>query len=157
MTDVTTGLPNQLHLQQHLSGIEAFRSLVVLCIGINRLQDIRKTHGVTISEDLLNRIGETINQHTPTSGFISHAGEGRFYIVSMNSEEDGQNLADQIIQAFVDTIFLDEQKFVVSVDIGMSRYPKDTVQSNDLIRLSEAAMDHISYSPDKISLSTVSK
>lgn len=148
-TDVITGLFNrryfELNLENLCSTLKQNEYVVLLYIDQNKYKYIKALYGKYIAETLLREVGKRIfDVVVAEKGMLASYGEDVFVAV-LNGPfdyEQGMELANKIISQCSDVYYVEDHDIRVTLNIGISRYPTDSKNHEELIRNADMAMLH---------------
>jgi len=145
--DALTGLPNRVMFMNQLnSGIKmAQRSeklVGVAFIDIDSFKYINDTLGHDGGDDLLMKIGEKISGSLRLYDVVARFGGDEFVIMipQVTYVEDICSVAEKITDSFKQPVKVGGQEFFITVSMGVSVFPLDGTDSEDLVINADAAM-----------------
>jgi len=118
--------------------------LGVLLINIDRFRAVNDEHGVEFGDELLKLYADTIKANIRTSDIAVRFSGGEFLVVLINvdCEERVLTLAEKLQDKLAKTYLLapNNDHFKKTVSIGISIFPKDSHDIDEVIRYSEMAL-----------------
>jgi diguanylate cyclase (GGDEF)-like protein/PAS domain S-box-containing protein len=146
--DELTKLPNRRWMEQKLreSLIQAKsqqQKLAVLFFDLDRFKSINDTLGHSIGDRLLehlsSRLLESINRETQ---FVARLGGDEFMILCpvIANPEEAIETAKCLLENLNNPFEIDDYELLVSASIGISIYPKDGANVDDLMKNADIAM-----------------
>lgn len=145
--DQLTGLPNLMMFSEKIiEEIERSaarrRSFAVMCLGINRFKDVNGQYGTTFGDLVLKQIGSRLNSNFRGDDFVSRMMGDKFLILfsDMKSKDDVIAIVQKTMNSFKTPFWVDNRDVAISVSIGISVYPNDGIQKDELIKNSETAL-----------------
>ncbi|MCX6053128.1 MAG: cache domain-containing protein [Campylobacterales bacterium] len=145
--DSLTTLPNRALFTDRLTQgtLKAKRyqkKLALLFIDLDRFKIINDTLGHDIGDAVLKETAKRLASIVRDEDTVSRLGGDEFTIIMQEliHEEDASILAQKVINALVEPIVVNEHILYISSSIGISLYPKDATEVEDLLRHSDAAM-----------------
>lgn len=145
--DPLTKLPNRLlfgdRLKQGLRHAKRSKKMIgLLFIDLDEFKEINDSFGHNLGDQLLIKVSERLKLHIREYDTISRLGGDEFTIIieDIQQPEDASLIAQNLLTAFNEPIILDEQQLHVSLSIGISLFPNDADQPEDLIRNADTAM-----------------
>ena len=145
--DILTGLPNRLlfsvNLTQTLERAKRHKHRVgLLFIDLDRFKLINDTLGHAAGDQLLEIISNRLRQSVRAEDTVARLGGDEFTIVlsQIIHPEDLVSLAKKINHALAQAIMIDQQEVIISASIGISIYPDDAINGEDLAKAADAAM-----------------
>jgi diguanylate cyclase (GGDEF)-like protein len=149
--DVLTGLPNRyLFNSQLINTIEQAKKIGqkigMFFVNIDNFKAVNDTFGQSIGDKLLiitaKRLSEQID-----SGIVYRLGGDEFVIIYNCAESDKDNiieetgvLAEKIRSAIVKPVQIDAQEIASSISIGITIFPDDSKNPEELLKFSDKAM-----------------
>ncbi len=145
--DSLTGLPNRLLMQDRLkqATIDANRHkhmVAVLLLDLDRFKVINDTFGHVVGDALLKEVAERLKACVRTGDTISRLGGDEFTVVLTRviHVEDAVHVAQKIIDSFTAPLKVDGRELFTSTSIGITLYPFDDNNMDNLLRNADAAM-----------------
>ena len=148
--DLLTKLPNrELFLDRlNLSIAQSVRNknkLAVLFLDIDGFKFINDTLGHVIGDQLLQNAARRLQNSLRDSDTVSRIGGDEFNILvpELQSHDEAGRVAQKILKNFTKPIVLDNHEITISLSIGISVFPDDADNTDQLIKNSDMAMYHI--------------
>jgi diguanylate cyclase (GGDEF)-like protein/PAS domain S-box-containing protein len=146
--DTLTGLPNRTLLSERLSRaiVRARRQnqiIAVLFIDLDRFKDINDSLGHAAGDRILRAAAARLQHTVGVQHTVARLGGDEFTVVleSLDSGEQAEQVALEIIAAFEQPLDLDERhEVVISPSIGISLYPEHAQVPTDLLKHADTAM-----------------
>jgi diguanylate cyclase (GGDEF)-like protein/PAS domain S-box-containing protein len=145
--DALTNLPNRSLLLDRLSqGIKrADRNetiLAIFFIDVDNFKKINDSLGHHIGDSVLMKIAERLTRITRSEDTLARLGGDEFTIVTECSKnaQFSSRLAQDVLELFVEPVLIDGHTLHITASIGISFYPQDAVEVNDLLKYADAAM-----------------
>ena len=145
--DALTGLPNRLLLDARLGhAIEAAgrnrEKLAVLFIDLDHFKHINDSLGHDVGDALLVAISERLLQCVREVDTVARLGGDEFIILieQIHQRGDLEPVLMKIMAAISQTTTLRDHDLYTSASIGISLYPDDGDNTEDLLRNADAAM-----------------
>lgn len=146
--DALTGLPNRLMFMKQLMGgikmAERAEKLVgVAFIDIDSFKYVNDTLGHGGGDSLLMKIGERISSCLRLYDIVARFGGDEFVIMipQASSVEDICSVATKITDSFKQPLTVGNQEFFITVSMGVSVFPLDGTEAEDLVKNAAAAMN----------------
>ena len=147
--DVLTGLPNRVYLQKLLPRLikRAARDrsrLALLYIDLDHFKNVNDSLGHAAGDKLLMAIAHRLRAAVSTHDVVVRMGADEFVIVA-NTLPNAQvvnSIADRIRRALVVPLDLDGVTMFASPSIGISVYPEDGVDAEQLLKHADIALNH---------------
>lgn len=147
--DPLTDLPNRRMFQEHLSNTLGKGSQgAIILLDLDNFKGINDTLGHIFGDKVLQyvaqRLKETVDAHT----FVSRFGGDEFLIlVAYHNDMDNVLTYVQDLQQVLNKRFLIEDHEVnVEFSVGITRFPQDSLDRNQLIMNADLALYHVKNS-----------
>ncbi|MEJ2590163.1 MAG: EAL domain-containing protein [Candidatus Thiodiazotropha sp.] len=147
--DPLTGLPNRLLLNDRLKiAVRQARrenhSVALLFLDLDRFKDINDSLGHMVGDKLLLEFAARIRSQVREEDTVARLGGDEFVILinRIHSEQEVEVIARKIMAGLREPIRLDNQELVITISIGISLFPQDSRDADELIRHADAAMYH---------------
>ncbi len=145
--DPLTGLPNRLLLKARLNkSIETSKKenkkLALIFIDIDNFKLINDTYGHSIGDNIINLVASRLQNSVRKDDTISRIGGDEFILVieDINELSHIEKVAQSIMDNFSKPIKMHEYLFDVTLSMGISIYPHDGYNDEDLIKHADTAM-----------------
>ncbi|MGM7720035.1 EAL domain-containing protein [Metabacillus sp. Hm71] len=145
--DSLTNLPNRLLLHDRLNQGLAYaqlhnEQLAVLFLDLDRFKTINDTLGHSYGDLLLQKVAERLNACAYKGCTVSRQGGDEFTIILpiVRCENEVRTFSEQVIAAFKDPFDLKGNEVFVKTSIGISMFPQDGEDAEDLIKKADTAM-----------------
>lgn len=145
--DALTGLPNRALFYDRLEhGLEQAKRhgwiLAVMFLDLDKFKQINDTHGHDIGDKVLLTIAERLKQNTRSDDTICRFGGDEFLYLLMEVKNEREVI--KIIKKLIKTVELpcDDilPNLVVKLSVGVSLFPKNGNNLDDLIKNADEAM-----------------
>lgn len=147
--DVLTGLFNRLSLEDRMGQaiLQAKRDnskLAVMFIDLDRFKIINDTLGHHIGDALLVKVAKRLRKSVRDSDIVARLGGDEFVIVltGLESIRLVANIAKKIVKSLAMTYKIDDHELHSTPSIGISTFPSDGKNSEDLMKNADTAMYH---------------
>lgn len=145
--DMLTGLPNRTLLEDRLETALAASErdgtqVAVFFIDLDNFKKVNDTLGHHIGDVLLQRIAERLSACMRRKDTVARVGGDEFAVV-LGDIEDPKAIgavASKILQEFEQPMQLEDRELYVTTTIGVSVYPRDGEDRNQLLRRADLAM-----------------
>jgi diguanylate cyclase (GGDEF)-like protein len=151
--DYLTNLPNRVLFRQRLA--HAIRVaqrdeqlFALLIIDLKRFKEINEIYGHDVGDQFLQEITTRITQASGTHSSVARVGDNEFAVIlsAINTRDDVQKVAEQLIARIIAKAHIKEYKLSVHCCIGIAIYPKtgddaESLQGNAYIALSSLKDD----------------
>jgi diguanylate cyclase (GGDEF)-like protein/PAS domain S-box-containing protein len=145
--DMLTGLPNRRMFRDRLAQEikkerRAGLSLALLFIDLDRFKEVNDTHGHLIGDDLLIEVARRIRSCTRDSDTVARLGGDEFTVILTQLEDSkfAEGVARKIIKSMEEPFELGEDEVYVSASIGITLYPDDALEVEQLLKNADQAM-----------------
>jgi diguanylate cyclase (GGDEF)-like protein/PAS domain S-box-containing protein len=145
--DALTGLPNRRMFHDRLSqeikkAHRAERQLGLLFIDLDNFKEINDTLGHHIGDLLLIEVAKRISQCVRQTDTVARMGGDEFTVLLTELEDAGnaERVAFIILEQLAEPFSLDQEKIVSSASIGITLYPTDASEVEDLLKHADQAM-----------------
>jgi len=146
--DSLTNLPNRLHMQEKLyefiDDAEGNNTNVsVLYIDLDRFKNINESLGHRVADEALTTIANRILDSLPDNSVLGRMGGDEFLVILKDTKIISEN------EAFIQTIkytisapiTINDQEIYLSASLGVSHYPDDATNMENLIKCAEKAVN----------------
>lgn len=156
--DELTGLPNRaFHLEVMTRTIEHAKrygqKIGVLCIDLDNFKRINDSLGLSIGDMLLKTMADRLTIFLRNSDFAARSGQGEtvevlyrmggdeFLVILQNVEgQDAARVAGRLLRELSRPCILNGRDVFITASIGISLYPDDGEDVDDLLKNADAAM-----------------
>jgi diguanylate cyclase (GGDEF)-like protein len=145
--DVLTGLPNRLLFMQKLeSAIEEakFRceGLAVLFVDLDRFKQINDQFGHSVGDKVLVAVARRLKDVLYAGDVVARLGGDEFIVLieGPRAAEVTPAIAMRIMDALNETLTIDGNSMTVGASIGISEFPHDSGNAEELLLNADAAM-----------------
>lgn len=145
--DFLTKLPNRVlfhdRLQQAVVRTMRTNNIGALFfLDLDRFKNVNDNLGHHIGDDLLKQVSERLLHVCRSSDTLARLGGDEFTLIVEGLEDISELalIAEKTLKAFSEPFSLDTYKLEISVSIGISVFPKDSSNINDLIKHADTAM-----------------
>jgi diguanylate cyclase (GGDEF)-like protein len=111
-------------------------------LDLDRFKNINDNLGHHVGDDLLKQVSERLVEVCRSSDTLARLGGDEFTLIVEGLDDTSELavIAEKILHAFTDPFTLDTYKLEISVSIGISVFPKDSFDINELIKHADTAM-----------------
>ncbi len=145
--DVLTGLPNRMMFKERLnhSLASAQRNnslLAVLFLDLDRFKLINDTFGHPTGDLLLKSVSERIHSCLREEDTVGRQSGDEFILIleNLKSNNNAAQVAEKILAAINQQLFLDGNEIYPNASIGISLFPNDGTDAATLIKNADSAM-----------------
>lgn len=145
--DVLTDLPNRTLLADRLSQAMALcnrhkLSLAVVFLDLDGFKDVNDVHGHDIGDELLVILSQRMKKALREGDSLARIGGDEFVAVltDLTTNDDCKPVLDRLLLAASEPVTLDGMVLSVSASIGVTFYPQDNMDADQLMRHADQAM-----------------
>ena len=145
--DTLTGLPNRRMLRERLENEmrqadRSRRSIGVLLIDLDHFKEINDTLGHLVGDDLLVEAARRISACTRETDTVARLGGDEFIVIltRIGDPRHVESVASKIIARLAEPFRLGESVMYVSASVGVTLYPQDASEVDDLLKGADQAM-----------------
>ncbi len=145
--DALTGLPNRRMLRERLEhdmrqADRARRSIGLLLIDLDHFKEVNDTLGHSVGDDLLVEAARRISACTRETDTVARLGGDEFIVLltRLTDPRHAEGVAVKIIERLQEPFQLGDEKRVVSASVGITVYPQDARDADDLLKSADQAM-----------------
>ena len=141
--DSLTGLYVQRYFLERLSeehgrSLLTHAPLTLLMSDLDHFKECNDRYGHSIGDDMLVKISELISQKAIDGIVARYGGEEFSILLPKHTPEDGYVLAESIRTAVANMNFAIRRETIpMTISIGVASIPKDTLDSEELIRIAD--------------------
>jgi diguanylate cyclase (GGDEF)-like protein len=147
--DVLTGLPNRVYVQKLLprllkrAGRDNTR-LALLYIDLDHFKNVNDSLGHASGDKLLTAVAHRLRAAVSTHDAVVRMGGDEFLVIAnmLPNAEVANSIADRIRRALVVPLDLDGVTMFPSPSIGISVYPEDGSDAEQLLKHADIALNH---------------
>ncbi len=145
--DGLTGLPNRVLFNDRLEhGIEHVQrhsmKLALFFIDLDYFKQINDSLGHQVGDKVLIAVAERLKAKIRSEDTLARLGGDEFTIImeDLKDVEDASLLAHKIEEVLAQPIHIEGHTLYISCSMGISLYPQDDTDANNLIKYADAAM-----------------
>lgn len=141
--DALTGLSNRIQLEEKITHAisKPDNSIAILFVDIDNFKYINDFFGHSFGDSLLIEVGRRLTTSCQCKTFASRLGGDEFIVMAyIKSKEDAQKCAEDILKSISMTFKIDDVIFNIYASIGISMYPKDGANFEELLKTADIAM-----------------
>ncbi len=145
--DALTGMPNrtmlQIALEERIADATVIgNGLAVMHIDLDNFKDINDVWGHTTGDRLLLKLAERLQSQVADKAQIGRIGGDEFLVLVEGPEpaRQAESLANALCRALSTPLELDRRVVRVTGSIGISLFPDDGENTEDLLRHADAAL-----------------
>jgi diguanylate cyclase (GGDEF)-like protein len=145
--DILTNLPNRQllndRLDQHIIHAHRENQMIgILYIDLDRFKNINDSLGHSVGDKLLQQTAERLKQCIREVDTVARLGGDEFIIILSNiaDPKDASIIAEHIITRISEAFNIDIHEIFVTPSIGITLYPIDGTNTEELLKHADAAM-----------------
>jgi diguanylate cyclase (GGDEF)-like protein/PAS domain S-box-containing protein len=145
--DPLTGLPNRLLFHDRLQhamarAARAGSQLAVLFIDLDRFKNVNDTLGHHVGDELLRHVAGALSGCLREGDTLARLGGDEFIVLleSVDGERGARLVAEKLMRLFGQPVPVASYELFVTGSVGISLFPRDGADLNDLIRNADVAM-----------------
>ncbi|TYK65710.1 putative bifunctional diguanylate cyclase/phosphodiesterase [Colwellia echini] len=145
--DALTGLPNRNLLADRMQQTiersnRKHNSFAIAFIDLDRFKEINDTYGHSFGDELLCSIAEQFQHSMRSCDTLARFGGDEFVMIldELHSPDECAIILTRILDSVSQTLMLKNKAIQVSASIGVTIYPQDNSNSDQLIRHADQAM-----------------
>ncbi len=144
--DPLTDLPNRSLLRDRLThaintAARPGNFLALLCLDLDRFKQVNDEFGHAAGDELLTLVTKRLREQIRSSDTLARVGGDEFVVVATFERlEHVARLAQRLIDALHQPFMLEAGKVEIGVSIGISVYPADGTNQQELMRTADLAL-----------------
>ncbi|MEK3989377.1 MULTISPECIES: putative bifunctional diguanylate cyclase/phosphodiesterase [Robertmurraya] len=144
--DQLTGLYNRRALLRDLdlllnhSESNKEEPFCLLSIDIDRFKQLNDSLGHFAGDQILIKIAERLSVDRTDEYKVYRQGGDEFIVLLKGNRQSANQLAQQILNRFAKSFYLDSHEYYISPSIGLSMYPQDGKDAETLIKNADEAL-----------------
>jgi diguanylate cyclase (GGDEF)-like protein/PAS domain S-box-containing protein len=145
--DLLTELPNRALLSDRLSDAmmqsqRSNQSLAVAYLDLDGFKEINDAHGHHVGDELLITVSQRMKSSLGKNDTLARVGGDEFIavIVNLDNRSDKKPALERLLKAASDPVLVDDSIMHISTSIGVTLYPQDGSDAEQLIRHADQAM-----------------
>jgi diguanylate cyclase (GGDEF)-like protein/PAS domain S-box-containing protein len=145
--DSLTELPNRVLFQERLrlSLAQSKRSngrLALMFLDLDKFKDINDTLGHHVGDLLLRAVAKRLTRCVRETDTVARLGGDEFAVIltNLDGQEGAARVAESIIAGIADPFGLEEHEVRTSTSIGITIYPDDASDADQLLKNADLAM-----------------
>jgi len=145
--DALTGLPNRVLFNDRMEhAIEKAKrhktEIALFFIDLDHFKQINDSLGHQVGDRVLVAVTERLKAKIRKEDTLARLGGDEFTIIieDIHEMEDASRLAQKILEVLTQPIHIEGHTLYISCSIGISLYPQDDIDANNLIKYADAAM-----------------
>lgn len=143
LTGTLTRATFEERLQRELAEAEAAGSgLALLFVDLDRFKFVNDTYGHDVGDKLLREVGRLLRENVRTNDLVGRVGGDEFMValIGVTDEAAAAQVARGLVRELSSPVMIEQRELQVSASIGISLYPRDGINSEELLHSADAAM-----------------
>ena len=147
MTDPLTGLANRNEYNRRLEelakqALRFNRQFALMQIDLDKFKPVNDTYGHPIGDALLQHVAKVLISSCRDVDIVARLGGDEFSIIvnGINQPDDVSILAKRISENLSVPVMIENHNIQISASMGISYYPNDSMEIEELIRMADEAM-----------------
>ena len=148
--DSLTGLPNRALLQEHLELALArarrqSTAVALLYLDLDGFKLVNDSLGHPAGDELLCHVTMRLSDRRRTMDLLARQGGDEFLLLLADldratAEQTARRVADGLLRSLAKPFIISGAEFHIGASIGISLYPRDAADADELLRHADAAM-----------------
>jgi len=145
--DALTELPNRVlfrdRLQQGMDNAKQHATkLALFFIDVDKFKHINDSLGHAVGDSVLRAVAKRIEKNIRKEDTLARLSGDEFTVMmdSIKQLDDVAVLAEKLLKVMAEPMYIDDHMLYVSASIGVSIYPLDATDSEDLLKFADTAM-----------------
>lgn len=146
-TDPLTGLANRHKFYTRFSDAltaagRLKKQVALLFVDLDKFKEINDTHGHATGDALLVEVANRLREEFRKVDTVARLGGDEFAIIATNLQDasDINVIADRVVKRIAEPILIDGLELDTAASIGISFYPNDDTDADQLIRKADLAL-----------------
>ena len=147
--DALTALPNRRLLHDRLKhainlSSRNYSYIAVLMLDIDKFKNINDSMGYKTGDELIKEVASLLNSYASGTGTVARLG-GDEFIILLSGIQDMKEVvffAENLLEKIREPITLQGSPISITASVGISMYPLDGGEGDDLLRSADLAMYH---------------
>ena len=145
--DILTGLPNRIlftdRLTQTIKTAKRHKAgFALFFIDLDKFKNINDSLGHDVGDKVLKAVGKRLKNHIRKEDTLARLSGDEFTLImdDLHQPKDASLLAEKILKALAEPMYIDENTLYVTGSIGISLYPQDATDAQYLLKYADTAM-----------------
>ena len=145
--DKLTNLPNRLSLRERfkqvqLAGNKDEQVLTIICLGLDRFNQINDNLGYTFGNLLLKAVAQRLTASVDSQDIVARLNTDQFAIIltTIQQKKDVAKVAQSLLEKLSQTFNVSGQEIFITASIGITLYPRDGAEIEQLLNHASTAM-----------------
>lgn len=144
--DYLTLLPNRRSLQHQLQNLishtDSESTIAILCLGLDDFKSLNAQFSFNAAEHILVKVSDRLRHGIGSKAYIGRLGEDQFAVLlsGMKQPHEAAELAQEMLSLLDDPFEINEEHIAISATVGITLFPDDGEEVDNLLQQSEFAM-----------------
>ena len=145
--DTLTGLPDRQHFNHQLNDAlvrahSSGKKVALLLLDLDRFKNVNNSLGHLVGDMLLKEVANRLKNSVRDCDFVSRLGGDEFTVIieQIDAISEVSEIAENICNELAHPVNTNGQEIYTNASIGVSVYPTDSVNIEELIQFADAAM-----------------
>ncbi|HJV51236.1 MAG TPA: EAL domain-containing protein [Noviherbaspirillum sp.] len=145
--DSLTGLPNRLMFRDRLEqevrkSHRAGLPMALIFIDLDRFKEVNDTLGHAVGDRLLQQAAQRLSRCVRESDTVARLGGDEFTIIlgELNQPNNVERIVQDVLKSMAEPFALGDEVAYVSASLGITFYPDDATEIEDLLKNADQAM-----------------
>ncbi len=145
--DVLTGLPNRKMIVDRINRLihqfsDEKDTFSIIFIDLDNFKRINDVYGHTVGDKFLKRVAGFLSEQIHECDILGRLGGDEFILIVQRKLKHGElyQYIDGIREGLARALFLEDFRFSIHASFGISTYPTDARNAEDLLKYADAAM-----------------
>jgi len=145
--DVLTELPNRLlfteRLQKSIDRAKQHKTtLALFFIDLDMFKHINDSLGHDVGDSVLQTVAKRLEANIRKEDTLARLSGDEFTVImdNINQIDDVVMLAEKLLKVLAEPMYINDHMLYVSASIGVSLYPQDATEVEDLLKYADTAM-----------------
>lgn len=141
--DTLTGLPNRNKLREYIANEISSKgsTFSLFLLDLDRFKFVNDTKGHSVGDLILIDVGKRLKKIVGTNGIVFRLSGDEFIVVlKFDDMNKVKAVAESILNEFKTPFLISENEFHLTTSIGISCFPKDGIDQDNLMKNADSAM-----------------
>jgi diguanylate cyclase (GGDEF)-like protein/PAS domain S-box-containing protein len=117
------------------------QSMALLFLDLDRFKIVNDSLGHAVGDEVLKETASRLQAQLRDSDISARMGGDEFTLLLPDTDADAAEIvAKKILQSLLMPYYLNDQQFILGASIGIAIYPRDSIDGETLLQLSDNAM-----------------
>ena len=141
--DILTNLPNRIYMYENMSNWKSKHKdkYYVLYIDLDNFKNINDKFGHTVGDEILVEVAQRLKKFFGEHNMLVRQGGDEFIVLMEGVDESYlEEQVSKLITLISKVYHMDTREFRIGVSVGVSQYPTDALNIEELLSLADTAM-----------------